>query len=275
MSVVAERRYVAIIASVLIAVLCICAFASEMVFFPIWPDASGDFTGEKGDFTIDVSHMDEGYFMAMYEETSAELKMQVVKDGEAYTYDLNSEGEYECFPLQMGNGRYTCTVYKRVKSNKYSALSRIEVDVNVANEHFPYLSPSQYVYYEPEFDAVEASMLLCEDLETDKEKINAIVGYMVENFVYDYERARSNPGFYLGDAVGCFETRKGLCQDLSVVLACMLRVQGIPTQLVIGYADRYYHAWNKILIDGEYQLLDITAEITGVPASVYTEERHY
>ena len=275
MSAVAKRRSAAGAAAVFIAILCICARAAETVFFPIWPVQSGEFTGEKDGLTIDASHMDEGYIMAKYEKTSGTLKLQIVKDGQAYTYDLNSDGEYECFPLQMGNGRYTCTVYKHVKSNKYTTLARVDVDVVVANEHYPYLSPSQYVYYEPEYKAVEASMLLCEGLETDEEKIEAIVKYISENFVYDYERARSNPGFYLGDAVGCFETRKGLCQDLSVVLACMLRVQGIPTQLVIGYADRYCHAWNKILIDDEYQLLDITAEITGVPASVYTEERHY
>jgi hypothetical protein len=162
-----------------------------------------------------------------------------------------------------------------VESNKYAKEAEISIDVELDNEYTPYLGPNQYVYYKQDFKAVEESNLICENLETDIEKYNAIVEYISENFTYDYERAASNPGFYLGDVEGCFETRTGLCQDLAAMTACMLRVQGIPSQLVIGYADKYYHAWNKVLIDGEYQLLDITAEITGVPASVYTEDRHY
>ncbi len=116
---------------------------------------------------------------------------------------------------------------------------------------------------------------ICEGLETDEEKYEAILAYIKANYVYDYARAASNPGFYLGDVDGCFETKTGLCQDLSALAACMLRVQGIPTQLVIGYADRQYHAWNRVLIDDEYRRLDITAEVTGVGAQVYTPERHY
>ena len=42
-------------------------------------------------------------------------------DGDGiYTYDLNNEGEYEVFPLQLGNGIYECEVYKNVKGTKYS-----------------------------------------------------------------------------------------------------------------------------------------------------------
>ena len=254
---------------------CACCLAAAILYEAIWPEQSGEEVVKKRAFSVDSSNTEDGYFMAMHDEYGGKLKMRVAKDGQIYTYDLNGTGEYESFPLQLGDGTYTMSVYKNVESNKYSKEAEVTLNVELENEYTPFLSPSQYVYYTPEFKAVEQSNLLCEGLETDVEKYNAIVNYVSANFKYDYERAASNPGFYLGDVEGCFETQMGLCQDLSAMTACMLRVQGIPSQLVIGYADKYYHAWNKVYVDGEYRLLDITAEITGVPAKVYTEDRHY
>jgi len=259
----------------LASVWCACCFAAVIVFTAVWPEPTGEEVVTKKKVVIDSSNAEQGYFMAMHEKCSGTLKLRVLKDDIIYTYDLNNEGEYETFPLQLGDGKYTCTIYKHVESNKYSKEAEISLEVEMENEFAPYLVPSQYVYYEPEFKAVEESMRLCEGLETDVEIYNAIIDYIRANFIYDYERAASNPGFYLGDVEGCFETRTGLCQDLSAMTACMLRVQGVPCQMVIGYADKYYHAWNKVYLDGEYKLLDVTAEITGVPAKTYTEERHY
>ena len=68
----------------------------------------------------------------------------------------------------------------------------------------------------------------------------------------------------------------GLWQDFAAVAACMLRVQGLPTQLVIGYADDTYHAWNIVQINGEYRRLDITADLKGLSRDAeYTAERIY
>ena len=35
----------------------------------------------------------------------------------------------------------------------------------------------------------------------------------------------------------------GICLDYSAVMASMLRSQGIPTRLEVGYAGTAYHAW--------------------------------
>ena len=31
----------------------------------------------------------------------------------------------------------------------------------------------------------------------------------------------------------------------------MLRAQGVPTKLVVGYANGLYHAWNEVLVNEE------------------------
>ena len=58
-------------------------------------------------------------------------------------------------------------------------------------------------------------------------------------------------------------------------VAALLRLQNIPTQMIIGYADGYYHAWNQICLNGEWQLYDPTAAVTGSTMSEYVEDQRY
>lgn len=249
--------------------------AAYALLAAVWPEASGDRRCEKGSLTVDASHAEQGYIQACAKSPNR-LKLRISKEDMTYTYDLNGEGTFEVFPLQMGSGEYICTLYQNVQGNKYSKDAEISLSVQLNDENAAFLCPSQYVNYTQESAAVAASEEICAGLQTDREKVEAVRDYMVQGFAYDYVRALTSPPSYLGDVEGCFETRMGLCQDLAAVAACMLRVQGIPTQLVIGYAGENYHAWNNVLIDGEYQRLDITAELSGFSGNtVYTAERVY
>ena len=67
----------------------------------------------------------------------------------------------------------------------------------------------------------------------------------------------------------------GICQDLAAVTACMLRVQGVPARLVIGYADKYYHAWNTVVVNGEEVFFDPTHAVGAIDAKKYQTERMY
>ena len=67
----------------------------------------------------------------------------------------------------------------------------------------------------------------------------------------------------------------GICQDLAAVTACMLRVQGVPAKLVIGYADKYYHAWNTVVINGQELFFDPTNAVGAINAKKYSTEREY
>lgn len=269
-----RRVTVACLACLAAAAVCLGAFA--LFEGIVWPHADGDNVREKGTLTLDLSNSSDGYLMARREESSSGAKLRIEKGGSTYTYDLNGSGRYEVFPLQMGSGSYTCTLYKNVTSNKYSKEAEVSFDVELSSKYAPYLCPSQYVHYTEDSPAVKMSDEICEGLETDAEKLQAIREFMVNSFSYDFERAATIRSFYLGDVEECFESRKGLCQDIAVVAACMLRVQGIPTQLVIGYANNYYHAWNNVLIDGEYQRVDITLELGGIAKNcAYTPERYY
>lgn len=107
------------------------------------------------------------------------------------------------------------------------------------------------------------SHLLCDNLTTDAEKLEAIRNYMRSNFLYDYLRSYTQKDAYVGDIEGCMESKKGLCQDFACITAAMLRVQGIPCQMAVGEvkgnAGTISHAWNYVWINGQYVRVDVTA----------------
>ena len=44
------------------------------------------------------------------------------------------------------------------------------------------------------------------------------------------------------------QEKTGICFDYAALMTAMLRTQGIPTRLVIGYAGELYHAWISVYI---------------------------
>lgn len=266
-----RRKIAACLAAFYVACLGV---AMALISGGIWPEL-GDTRYSEGCMTIDASCAGKGYIQVQA-SSDVRLKLRITHGETVYIYDLNGENEFEVFPLQMGSGEYVCSLYKNVQGTKYAKDAEIVIQAELEDETAPFVVPSQYVNYTPDSPAVAASMEICAGLETNREKISAVRDFMSKGFLYDYMRALTITEAYLGDIDGCFETRTGLCQDLAAVAACMLRAQGVPTQLVIGYVGNNYHAWNNVYVDGEYQRLDITAILCGFPSdSVYTAERYY
>ena len=80
----------------------------------------------------------------------------------------------------------------------------------------------------------------------------------------------------LPDIDTTYEKKMGVCQDLSALMICMLRTQGIPAKLMIGYADKNYHAWVVTLIEDKQIFFDPTAAVNGISKpSKYSLERFY
>ena len=80
-----------------------------------WPRATGDRVETKGDLTVDISNASEGYVMARGEQSGSRLKLRVTKGENVLTYDLNTRGEYEPIPLQMGSGGYSFELFRNVE----------------------------------------------------------------------------------------------------------------------------------------------------------------
>lgn len=240
------------------------------------PEASGTVVYEGNGVTVDASHADDGYVMVRCEGSPSRLKVRIVLAEQTYTYDLNQEGKYEVFPLQMGSGDYEVKVFQQVEGTSYTQLYYTPVKAEMSDEERVFVFPSQYIWYTGEASAARLSYDLCASLESDKEKADRIYDYVVNLLSYDYEEAKNVQSGYIPDLEEVLETKKGICFDYSALYAALLRAQDIPVRLVIGYVDDIYHAWNQVKIDGKRVWKDSTfGPNSRYKESDYTKEREY
>lgn len=228
----------------------LCALVLCALFAPSAARAE-IFTGPKA--TVDADSSALGIVRVRYNSVSGKrFKVRVTKGSTNYNYDLNQKGNYETYPLQMGEGKYTVTVFENVSGASYAQAYQVSFDVKYESENAPFLQASQYVNFTGDSLCVKKAEALCKNLETDLEKIQAIYEYVTENYVYDTEKAQSVKSGYLPDLDKVYKAKKGICFDYSALLAAMLRSQGIPCRMLTGYVpEQQYHAWNEIYTQEE------------------------
>jgi transglutaminase-like putative cysteine protease len=207
--------------------------------------ASGTTVYANAKAKVDASNTKDGYVMVAYIGTTQNrLKVRVAgPSGIVYTYDLNRNGQYEVFPLSDGNGKYTVGVYENTSGNKYALAFSTPVTVMLTDEYEPFLRPNQYVNYTANSQVVKKAAELTADKKTDLDKIAAIYDFTVTNLTYDKQKAQTVQSGYIPNVDTVLAEKKGICFDYAALMTAMLRSQGIPAKLVIGYAGDVYHAW--------------------------------
>ncbi len=264
--------------------LVVCLCFGTMVFVPsalaaesaptiLEPVASGITVLSNEKAMIDASNAKDGYIMAAYKQAvDKKLKLRITgPDKTVYTYNLNQEGKYETFPLSGGEGTYSIVVYENISGNKYATAYSTTLTVMITDAYAPYLRANQYVNYQADSEVVKKAAELVQDKTTALEKIAAVYKYTITTLTYDQEKAKTVQTGYLPDVDKVLAEQKGICFDYAAVMTAMLRSQGIPTRLVVGYAGEVYHAWintfipekgwveGMIYFDGEtWKLMDPT-----------------
>ena len=242
-----------------------------------WPSEPSGNLQTSGKLVADLSNAKEGYFLAaITAPTNHKMKMRVQKGDVTMTYDMNLKGEYDIFPLQLGSGHYDILLYENVSGKKYSQAGYLGLDVQLDREDAAFYYPNQYVDYTILSAAVAKAAELCDGMTDPLQIYETLCNYMKTSFLYDYVKAVTVQAGALPDIDGSYEKKMGVCQELSAILACMLRTQGIPCRLIIGYADKQYHAWTTTEINGKEYFFDPTAALNAI-ATVkdYSVERYY
>ena len=248
------------------------------------PTAPGIDIEENGQAIVDFSNKQDGYIMAKYlEETDMTVKILIsVPDGEEpYQYTLRPNREFEVFPLSGGNGVYEIGVYKQVEGTRYSLLLSLTIDVTLVDEFAPFLRPNQVVNFNQNSNAVRKAAELVAGKSSFMDIVGAIYHFVIENIVYDVHLAETVQIGYIPDVDMVLASGKGICYDYAALMTAMLRSQGIPTRLVVGYTGDVYHAWisvyskedgwldDVIFFDGSaWRLLDPTFAAGGSAAAV-------
>ena len=93
--------------------LCLFGIAAALAAYQaIWPEASGKDVQKSKNLVVDASNCSQGYIMAHGGTGMKQLKLRVTQGKYKLTYDLGSAGEYEVFPLQLGDGAYTVELFE-------------------------------------------------------------------------------------------------------------------------------------------------------------------
>ncbi|MCI8608781.1 MAG: transglutaminase domain-containing protein [Firmicutes bacterium] len=212
------------------------------------PVASGTHVKKNSQAIIDYSNTDDGYVMVKFtESTSKRLKSQVTGSSTTYTYNIEPK-EWTTFPLSDGNGTYKVTVFENVSGNKYSTVLSASFSVKLKDEFAPFIRPNQYVDYADAKNTIKKAASLTSGLKEKDvlKKVQKIYNYVVKNLTYDTKKAKNVQSGYLPDLDSVLKKKKGICFDYAALMTGMLRSQGVPCKLVVGYAGSAYHAWISV-----------------------------
>jgi transglutaminase-like putative cysteine protease len=206
----------------------------------------GEFVIDDERATMDYSNISEGYFCVRSKLGATKIKVLVNINDSQYQYTIQNTPDFVTIPLSEGNGNYAVGVWENVTDDKYAAVFSCELDVQLSDEFKPYLYPNQFVDFQQGDAAAQLSEKLATGATSDIEAINGIYSWVVENVSYDEEKAVTVASGYLPNNKDTISSQTGICFDYAVLTASMLRAQGIPAKLVIGYAGAAYHAWIEV-----------------------------
>jgi len=242
------------------------------------PVASGTQTKKNQKSEIDHSNTADGYIMVRFlQRTTKQLRVQVTGPSNVtYTYTLKQNGDFEVFPLSDGSGSYKIGVFEQIEGTRYATANSATITVALKDEFAPFLRTNQYVNFTRDSNTVKKAAELVKDANGVYPKVEAIYNFVIKHMSYDRDLAANVKSGYLPNLDAVLASGKGICFDYAALMTAMLRSQGVPTKLVIGYAGTVYHAWinvyseetgwinNIIFFDGRnWNLMDPTFASTG------------
>ena len=214
------------------------------VMVPLSPGTS---TAENDKVRVDYSNSADGYVSVRWNETGKRVKLRITSGGSTYDHDVPTGGVTEYYPLSCGSGNYTVQIYEQTDGDRYAKVLEQEFTAEIRSETSPFLYPNRYVAFSQNSACVEKAAQLCAGRSGTIEKTAAIFGWVTDNVSYDRELAATVKSGYVPDPDSVLKKKTGICYDYASLMAAMLRSQGIPSRLVVGYAkESIYHAWNEV-----------------------------
>lgn len=209
---------------------------------------------------IDKSKLGSGIVSINYKSTKGvTTAVRIVKGDQKQDHVLNGDNS---FPLQFGEGDYTITLLENVEGKKFRQVESEIVTLKSTNKNDVYLQSIQMISWNKDMNSVKKAEELTKNAKTDKEKVNAIYNYIVNNISYDNNKASSVKAGYVPSIDETLKSSQAICYDYSALFAGMLRSLDIPTKLVMGRNNdiKEYHAWNQVYLQdtNEWITIDTT-----------------
>lgn len=222
-----------------------------VAMYGVVPVASGTLVAQAKDCEIDYSNMADGYFMAKWTGDNIKIKVQATgPSGVTYTYDYKPSG-WNTFPFSDGSGSYLIRIMRNTTGTKYAVALKTTVDVSLKDPFAPFLASNQYVDFANATKTQAKASDLCSGKSGELDKVAAVYDWVVDNVAYDYNKARTVQSGYVPVLDDTVSSGYGICFDYASLMTGMLRCQGVPCKLVIGYAGKAYHAWISVYVEGQ------------------------
>lgn len=214
---------------------------------------------------FDTADLASGVIHVTY-DGGGKTKVMIQKGDKKYTYDVNSAGKKESYPLQLGNGAYKVSLLANTSGNSYKLIASKDIDVQITNPNSVFLTSVQNINWNVDSKAVAKAVELTKGVDDVEQKAKILWDYMVKNNAYDYNKLNTLSSDYVPVVDRTFVDKSGICYDFSSLYAAMLRSQGKPAKLVKGYAPKNasgYHAWNEVYDEskGVWVIIDTTYDL--------------
>lgn len=209
---------------------------------------------------MDIDNIKNGIVSISYKSpTNATTAVRIEKSGEKKDHILEDKAN---FPLQFGEGEYTITLLEGAGGNKFRIIESQKIKFQSENKNNIYLQTMEMINWNKDMNSIKKAKEITKNSKTDKEKITKIYDYIVENIVYDNNKAKTVQPGYLSSIDLTLKEGQGICYDYSALLAGMARSLNIPTKLVEGRKNdiKEYHAWNQVYLKetDEWIVIDTT-----------------
>ncbi len=193
---------------------------------------------------------------------------------------LPNDGMWQPILLTLGTGVYKLSVYE---AGLYDRPIRLlfETHFNLEQE----ISDTELALFSALHTNMEANQVtaalaksLCQDAQTDLEKVSLLWDWLMDHAAYDKSLAKNIQFSEIPDGDAFIRGEKGICSDYAAFLAVGLRAVGVPAKHIYGINKRTgnQHAWNEVYLDGQWQIIDATMAQSRGPKKFHTENaKHY
>lgn len=215
-------------------------------------------------YALDTSTASLGYVYAAARGT--EPLMLVVQNGSLrHTVRIPPDEVWHPFLLALGEGEYDILIYQAGHLDKYlrEILSQPLGRVTPPDTHTLALMDSAHCDMANHPALVAWAQALCEDADSDLEKVTRIRKVLYANARYDTEYARTIQYTKIPEPE-IFLTRgnRGICSDYAAFFTIACRAVGVPCKSVSGinYRTGNSHAWNEVWIEDDWYVVDVVNE---------------
>lgn len=215
-----------------------------------------------------ISNNNDGTVSLVYNNTyDTKVKLLVqLSGGKQYKYDIPKGSVNINIPMTQGNGDYKFILCRNISGTRYAVMQTVNVSQNLSSSTEAFLTSNYMLSWDDNNKAIKHAQTLAK--KSKGQKIKVIYEYVVKNYKYDYDKSDnidelSKGNAYIPNINSVFSEKKGICYDISILLASMLRSVDVPTKVVTGYTPNanVYHAWNNVYDNSKWNVIDATYDL--------------